>query len=59
MKRHVKGRHDSQVIPLAQLATEAGEPEGFLFNIIDSKSSSTGNARTGADWFPTRAGDSC
>lgn len=56
MKRHVKGRHDSQVVPLGQLATEAGEPEGFLFNIIDSKSSSTGNARTGADWFPDARG---
>jgi hypothetical protein len=56
MKRHVKPRQDSQVVPLSQLAAESGEPEGFLFNIVDSKSSSTGNARTGAEWFPEARG---
>jgi hypothetical protein len=51
MKGHVKGRKDSAIVPLNQLATESGEPEGWIFNIIDSRSSSTGNQRTGAGWY--------
>lgn len=51
MKRHVKGRKDSVVVSLWQLAQESGESEGFLFNVVDSRSSSTGNKRTGADWY--------
>jgi hypothetical protein len=51
MKRHVEGRKDSAIVPLAQLATESGEPEGWIFNVVDSRSSSTGNKRTGASWY--------
>jgi hypothetical protein len=56
MKRHVKGRKDSSVLSLSQLVTESGEPEGFIFNIVDSRSSSTGNSRQGADWFKGERG---
>lgn len=51
MKRHVKERKDSVVVPLQQLAVESKEPEGWVFNVIDSKASSTGNQRVGASWF--------
>lgn len=51
MKRHVKARKDSVVVPLQQLAVESGEAEGWVFNVIDSKASSTGNQRVGASWF--------
>lgn len=56
MKRHVKGRLDSVVIPLQQLAEESKEPEGWIFNVVDSKASSTGNERTGANWFGRERG---
>jgi hypothetical protein len=49
MKGHVKGRKDSVVVPLRNLAAESSEAEGWIFNIIDSRSSSTGG-RTGANW---------
>ena len=51
MKPHVKGRRDSVVVPLQQIAEESGEAEGLIFNVIDSKASSTGSDRTGANWF--------
>lgn len=57
MKRHVKGRKDSAIIELHQLALECGEPEGWLFNVIDSRaSSSMGSGRTGARWFRAESG---
>jgi len=56
MKRHVKGRKDSAVVSLRQIAEESQEPEGFIFNVIDSKGSSTGNERTGANWFDGERG---
>jgi hypothetical protein len=56
MKRHVKGRRDSVVVPLQQLAEESKEPEGWIFNVVDSKASSTGNDRTGANWFGRERG---
>ena len=51
MKRHVKGRKDSTIVPLWQLAAESGEPDGWIFNVVDSRASSTGNERTGAKWY--------
>jgi hypothetical protein len=56
MKRHVEGRRDSAVVPLRQLAEESKEPEGWIFNVIDSKASSTGSRRTGANWFGRERG---
>jgi len=51
MKRHVKPRADSAIVSLRQLADESGEPEGWIFNVIDSKAGDTENKRTGARWF--------
>jgi len=51
MKRHVKGRKDSVIVPLKQLANESGEPEGWIFNVIDSRSSGSVGQRTGASWY--------
>jgi hypothetical protein len=56
MKNLVKGRQDSRIIPLSDLATRSGEPEGFLFNIVDSRSPSTGNSRIGAHWYDNERG---
>ena len=56
MKRHVKGRQQSAVVPLQQIARESKEAEGWIFNVIDSKASSTGSQRTGADWFAGERG---
>jgi hypothetical protein len=50
MKSHVKGRATSAVVPLEQLAAESGESAGWIFNVVESRSSSTGNERTGANW---------
>jgi len=50
MKRHVKARTGAAIVQLRQLADESGEPEGWIFNVIDSKASATGNQRTGARW---------
>ena len=58
MKAHVKGRRDSKVVDLATLATESKEPEGFLFNIIESRASSPVSAgRHGATWFENERGN--
>jgi hypothetical protein len=51
MKEHVKGRRASAIVPLRQLADESRESEGWIFNVIDSRASSTGSQRTGADWM--------
>jgi len=51
MKGHVKGRGNSAIVPLQQLAMESGEPEGWIFNVIDSGSTSTESKRTGASWL--------
>ncbi len=51
MKAHVTGRTESAIVPLQQLAEESKEPEGWIFNVIDSRASSTGNNRTGAEWI--------
>ncbi len=50
MKAHVKGRKKAAVIPLDQLASESGEPQGWIFNVVESGSTSTAR-RTGAGWY--------
>lgn len=57
MKAHVKGRHDSRVVDLRTLAAEANEPEGFIFNIIESRAGGSGGAgRRAATWFEGERG---
>jgi hypothetical protein len=56
MKLRVKPRTDSAIVPLRQLADESGEPEGWIFNIIESKAGSTGDQRTGARWYAGEKG---
>jgi len=56
MKRHVKGRKDSAIVPLRQLATESGEAEGWIFNLIDSRSSGSRSQKTGATWYESARG---
>ncbi len=51
MKRHVKSRTASAIVSLRQLSDESREPEGWIFNVIDSKAGATGNPRAGARWF--------
>jgi hypothetical protein len=57
MKSHVKGRHESTVVDLPTLAAESNEPEGLIFNIIESRASSpVSAARRGATWFENERG---
>jgi len=57
MKAHVKGRTGSKVVELRALAAESNEPEGWIFNIIDSRASSLiGSARKGATWYQDERG---
>lgn len=56
MKRYVKGRRESRVVNLKTLSSEAGEPEGFIFNIVESRASAAGGARRGATWFGAERG---
>jgi len=57
MKSHVKGRHESKVVDLRTLAAESNEPEGLIFNIIESRASSpVSAARRGATWFENERG---
>jgi hypothetical protein len=57
MKRHVKGRREPAVVELRQLASESREPEGLIFNVIDSgASTSTRSERTGATWYRNERG---
>ena len=57
MKGHVKGREESKVVELRTLASQCNEPEGWIFNVIDSRaSSSIGGGRTGAKWFENERG---
>jgi len=51
MKQHVTPRADSAIVSLKDLSKESGEPEGWIFNVIDSKAGATGAGRTGARWF--------
>jgi hypothetical protein len=56
MKRHVKPRKESAILTLKQLADESGEPEGWIFNIIESRVGSTEDRRTGACWYAGEKG---
>jgi hypothetical protein len=57
MKRRVKGRKGSAVIDLRTLSEESGEPEGWIFNVVDSRASTGENfRRTGAGWFDNERG---
>ena len=56
MKRHVDGRREPGVVSLKDLAKESGEPEGWIFNVIESRSISTENKRVGADWYDEERG---
>jgi hypothetical protein len=57
MKSHVKGRQESKVVDLASLAAESKEPEGFIFNLIESRASSPASSgRRGATWFENERG---
>jgi hypothetical protein len=55
MKAHVKPRETSAIVDLATLAVESGEPVGWIFNVIDSKASTT-TKRTGAGWYAGERG---
>lgn len=56
LKRHVKGRHDSVVVPLQDLAIDSGEDEGWIFNIIDSQADDPDDKRIKARWFEGERG---
>jgi len=57
MKRHVKGRSDPKFISPWQLASESGESFGLVFNVIDSRASSSLNSgRIGATWYKGQRG---
>jgi hypothetical protein len=56
MKRHVKPRKESAILPLQQLANESGEAGGWIFNIIESRAGSTEDQRTGARWYQGEKG---
>lgn len=57
MKRHVKGRHEPKFISPVQLASESGESFGLVFNVIDSRASSSLNSgRFGATWYKGQRG---
>jgi len=50
MKAHVKGRARSALASLRQIAEEARLPEGFVYNIIESRLVEQHHGRTGAKW---------
>ncbi len=56
MKAHVKPRTDSAIVPLHQLSNESGEPEGWIFNIVESRPGSAGDQRIGAHWYAGEKG---
>ena len=57
IKRHVKGRSDPKFISPWQLASESGESFGLVFNVIDSRASSSLNSgRFGATWSKGQRG---
>jgi hypothetical protein len=52
IKAYVKPRIQTEFVSLSEIASKSGEPEGFIFNIIDSRASSTLNSgRIGAKWY--------
>jgi hypothetical protein len=57
MKRHVKGRAAPAILSPWELANESREPFGLLFNVIDSRASSSLNSgRIGATWYKGQRG---
>jgi hypothetical protein len=50
LKGFVKGRRDSATVPLSELVTQTGLPEGFVFNIIEGKYMEELSKRRGASW---------
>ncbi len=57
MKKRVKGREEPDVVELRTLAQQSGEPEGWIFNVVDSRaSSSLQSGRVGASWFGNERG---
>lgn len=57
LKRHVKPREDSTVVTVSEIASDSGEPEGLIFNIIDSRASSSFNSgKVGARWVENERG---
>ena len=50
LKACVKGRGSAALVPLNQIAQDAGLSEGFVFNIIESKLVEEHHGRTGAKW---------
>ncbi|MGE3776957.1 MAG: hypothetical protein AB7F89_07230, partial [Pirellulaceae bacterium] len=51
----VKGRREAKVVDLRMLEADLGEPEGFIFNIIESRASSSDTSkRRGASWLERR-----
>lgn len=57
MKRHVKGRTSPAIVSPWELANESHEPFGLVFNVIDSRASSSLNSgRIGATWYKNQRG---
>lgn len=57
MKRRVKGRAAPSLLSPWELAIESGEPFGLVFNVIDSRASSSLNSgRIGATWVEGQEG---
>jgi len=57
MKRRVKGRAAPAILSPWELASESGEPFGLVFNVIDSRASSSLNSgRIGANWVERQRG---
>lgn len=50
MKAHVRGRVKSALVPLKQVAQEACLPEGFVYNVVESRLLEEHHGRTGAKW---------
>ncbi len=57
MKRRVKGRTAPAIVSPWELANESQEPFGMVFNVIDSRASSSLNSgRIGATWYKNQRG---
>lgn len=57
MKGYVKGRHQPKIVALGALAADSGEPEGFIFNIVESRASTSDTSkRRGAGWLQNARG---
>lgn len=57
MKKRVKGRNGRAIFSYRELANELNEPHGWVFNVIDSRATSSLNSgRVGATWFNNERG---